>query len=93
MVQTLREGSPILVCRLPCLCHIRLLQREGTATVSNIEESSARVGKKYGRVKLFLFFLSSQKDAFLMRRDWEIQQLVNMLNMTVCSCDKGVQKI
>lgn len=75
------------------MCHIRLLERKGTVAPSSIQESSVRVGKnKQGESKDFsLFFsFSSQKDMFLIRRVREIQQLVNILNMAVCSGDKKI---
>lgn len=72
------------VYRVQCtlLHHIRVLEREGTATPpvkGNLQPDLAR------NAKIFLMFL--------MRKDRDIQKLVDMLKMAACSGDKGLQKV
>lgn len=80
------------VYRVPCLCHVMVLEREGTATPPVQGNLQPELEKNTAESKDFSRF-NSQEDAFLMRRDKDIQQLVDLLKMAVCSGNEELQKI
>lgn len=66
--------------------------KRGNSYSSGTGESSSPMEKKAGESKDFSDF-NSQENVFLMRKDRDMQKLVDMLKMAICSDDEGLQKV
>lgn len=63
--------------------------KRGNSYSCGIGESSAPMEKKAGKSKDFSHFIS-QENVCLMRKDRDMQKLVDMLKMAVCGGDEGL---